>query len=234
MNSDPNGQDKELARRAAQGDEDAWRQLYEANCQQLFNFLCYQVGDREAARDLLQESFLTALKILDRYRGDGSLLSWLRSIALHKALDWKRGLFRKLRKLQELAAETPQPEWIFVPRGSLPREFASTPALAPSYSACTRSHAAWSMARFSNRRLVRWYSTSTADNLTLAALIPILAWRTRRLMSWGRSRNSKVPFLTASPSSTGSLAMTPDMFGPPAADRMGNVVPVVSPVFAVT
>ena len=87
-------QDQELARRAAQGDEGAWRAIYDETCQPLFNFLCFQAGDRELARDLLQETYLKALRHLDGYRGQGSLLSWLRGIALRLCLDWRRGLGR--------------------------------------------------------------------------------------------------------------------------------------------
>jgi len=95
-------QDRELARRAARGERDAWRRLYDESCQPLFNLLCYQTGDREAAKDLLQETYLTALRRLGDYRGDGPLQGWLRTIALRKSLDWRRGLMRKLRRLDPL------------------------------------------------------------------------------------------------------------------------------------
>jgi RNA polymerase sigma-70 factor (ECF subfamily) len=92
-------QDQELARKASQGDERAWRAIYDETCQPLFNFLCFQAGDRELARDLLQDTYLKAFRHLDGYRGQGSLLSWLRGIALRRCLDWRRGLGRKLRLL---------------------------------------------------------------------------------------------------------------------------------------
>lgn len=94
--------DLELARRAARGERAAWRRLYEESCQPLFNLLCYQTGDRETARDLLQETYLAALRRLGAYRGDGPLQGWLRAIALRKSLDWRRGWARKLRRLSPL------------------------------------------------------------------------------------------------------------------------------------
>jgi RNA polymerase sigma-70 factor (ECF subfamily) len=107
--------DQDLARRAAQGDESAWRAIYDETCQPLFNFLCFQAGDRELARDLLQDTYLKALRHLDGYRGQGSLLSWLRGIALRLCLDWRRGLGRRLRQLvsmhrDEGDLELPAPE----------------------------------------------------------------------------------------------------------------------------
>jgi RNA polymerase sigma factor (sigma-70 family) len=98
-------QDLDLARAAALGDEDAWRRLYDATCQPLFNFLVYQTGDREAARDLVQETYVTALGRLDTYRGQGTLLSWLRSVGLRKSLDWRRRVKLGVRKVAALALE---------------------------------------------------------------------------------------------------------------------------------
>ncbi len=102
MGTSNNRQDLDLARMAAQGDEQAWRTIYEDTCQQLFNFLCFQIGDRETARDLLQDTYVKALRHLDGFRGDGSLLSWLRGIALRLVLDWRRGLGRRLKQLVSL------------------------------------------------------------------------------------------------------------------------------------
>lgn len=97
--------DLDLARAAAGGDEEAWRRLYDATCRPLFNFLVYQTGDREAARDLLQETYVTALARLDTYRGQGTLLAWLRSVGLRKSLDWRRRVKLGVRRLAALALE---------------------------------------------------------------------------------------------------------------------------------
>jgi RNA polymerase sigma factor (sigma-70 family) len=97
--------DTELAAKAAGGDEQAWRAIYEDTCQPLFNFLCFQAGDRETARDLLQDTYLKAWRHLDSYRGQGSLLSWLRGIALRLILDWRRGLGGRLRRLVSMHRE---------------------------------------------------------------------------------------------------------------------------------
>ena len=69
----------------------------------------------ELARDLLQDTYLKALRHLDGYRGQGPLLSWLRGIALRICLDWRRGLGRRLRQLvsmhrDDLDLEVPAPD----------------------------------------------------------------------------------------------------------------------------
>jgi RNA polymerase sigma-70 factor, ECF subfamily len=98
-------QDLERARAAAAGDQIAWRTIYDETCQPLFNFLCYQTGNRDTARDLLQETYLTALKNLDSFSGQGTLLSWLRTVALRKCLDWRRRAKIRLQRMTELARE---------------------------------------------------------------------------------------------------------------------------------
>jgi RNA polymerase sigma-70 factor (ECF subfamily) len=95
----------ELARAATAGDEKAWRRIYDETNQQLFNFLCYQTGDRDAARDLMQDTYVTALGRLDTYRGQGTLLSWLRAVGMRKCLDWRRRVSLRIRKLAAFARE---------------------------------------------------------------------------------------------------------------------------------
>jgi RNA polymerase sigma-70 factor (ECF subfamily) len=142
-------QDQDLARRAAQGEERAWRAIYDETCQPLFNFLCFQVGDRETARDLLQDTYLKALRHLDSYRGQGSLLSWLRGVALRLCLDWRRGLGRRLRQLvsvhrEDFDLDLPAPDRSAAREAGLSvtgRAFqAALQALSPKQRACLVLH----------------------------------------------------------------------------------------------
>lgn len=87
--------DVALARRAAARDEAAWRAIYERTHERLFALLAYHVGDRDEALELLQEVYLHALDGLARYRGDGPLEAWFAIVAIRRARDWKRKLFRK-------------------------------------------------------------------------------------------------------------------------------------------
>lgn len=98
--------DWELTQRAASGDETAWRLIYEASCDRLFALLYYQVGIRDEALDLLQETFMQAFKSIGGYRGEAPLSSWLGAIALRKALDWKRGALQRLKRRVEIDETT--------------------------------------------------------------------------------------------------------------------------------
>lgn len=103
--------DWELAKRAEAGDRVAWRDLFDTHSDALLNLLCYQIGDREAAKDLLQETFVTALRSMTRYRGEGSLKAWLRKIAIRKALDWRKALSRRARLYLRLENEPCEESW---------------------------------------------------------------------------------------------------------------------------
>jgi hypothetical protein len=46
----------------------------------LFNYAIVRVNDSDAAKNLVQETFLSALKALDRFRGESTEQTWLTSI----------------------------------------------------------------------------------------------------------------------------------------------------------
>ncbi len=56
----------------------------------LFGYAIVRVSDREIARDLVQETFLSALQNLSSFRGDSSEKTWLFSIMKNKIIDHYR------------------------------------------------------------------------------------------------------------------------------------------------
>ncbi len=86
-----------LARRAAARDDAAWRVIYDRTHERVFALLAYHVGNRDEALELTQEVYLHALEGLARYRGEGPLEAWFAIVAIRRARDWKRKLFRKRR-----------------------------------------------------------------------------------------------------------------------------------------
>lgn len=98
--------EQELAERARGGDPAAWRAIYDATCERLFSFLCYQVGDRDEARDILQETYIAAFAALGRFRGEAPLAVWLRSIALARAIDWKRVWLRRIKRTTRITEDS--------------------------------------------------------------------------------------------------------------------------------
>ena len=89
--------DLNVAKRAQAGDESAWREIVTLTRDRLFALLAHHVGDREEAIDLLQETYLHAVRGLPSYGGRGSLEAWLCGIALRRARGWKRRFLPRRR-----------------------------------------------------------------------------------------------------------------------------------------
>ncbi len=89
--------DRQLAERAANGEDLAWREIYDATRGRLFALIYYHVGNREEALDILQETYVGAVKGIASFQGTGSLESWLCGIAIRKSRDWKRRILRKMK-----------------------------------------------------------------------------------------------------------------------------------------
>ena len=62
---------------------------------ELYSFARWKVSDEEAAKDLVQETFLAAVKNLPSFRGDSSERTWLFAILKNKVLDYYRSKYRK-------------------------------------------------------------------------------------------------------------------------------------------
>lgn len=75
--------------RARNGDEDAWRLLFERHHASLLKIAVLITGSIEAAEDMAQESFVRLLRSRIRHT-DGSFKSYLSTIAYRLALKEKR------------------------------------------------------------------------------------------------------------------------------------------------
>lgn len=79
-----------LARKASDGDQDAFARIYESNYKQVYYHVVRIVGDRAEAEDLTQEVFLRAYQFMGSYSGDASLNRWLRKVATNLCIDRMR------------------------------------------------------------------------------------------------------------------------------------------------
>lgn len=72
------------------GDARGFSKLYEKYKNRVFGFLVRMTADREIAEDLLQETFLAALRNADQFDRSRSFLSWLFGIAHKRTIDYFR------------------------------------------------------------------------------------------------------------------------------------------------
>ncbi|HZR94293.1 MAG TPA: RNA polymerase sigma factor [Gaiellaceae bacterium] len=88
-------------REAQRGSVDALEQLFRAHWPRAYRAALLVVGDRAAAEDIAQESFLAAVRSLDTFDRRRPFGPWLHRIVVNRAIDWSRA--RRLRR--ELALD---------------------------------------------------------------------------------------------------------------------------------
>ncbi len=89
-------QEVDLVRRLHRNDPSAIEELYTTYFDRLYSLVYNQVDrDRSTTEDIVQDTFLAAVKSSKRFRGQSSTYTWLCSIAYHKVADFYR---RKARE----------------------------------------------------------------------------------------------------------------------------------------
>ena len=123
--------------RAQRGETAAFSELVARHQDRLYRYLVRLTRSAEDARELMQETFLSAYEALPRWRPDARLGTWLFRIAHNQAVD----RLRRARRVdfvaldeshgERLAAETPGPDAVLQTRQrlqALERALARLPA----------------------------------------------------------------------------------------------------------
>jgi RNA polymerase sigma factor (sigma-70 family) len=88
--------------RARAGDPDALEQLYRAFEAPVYNLARRICRTTEDAEDVLQETFFEVCRSIGRYREEGSIWGWVRTIAASKALmRLRRNKYRETEELHD-------------------------------------------------------------------------------------------------------------------------------------
>ncbi len=106
--STPVPDDKQLLDGARAGSSDAIERLLERYQQRVFAFGMQMCGDREDAKDVLQETLLAAARGVKAFRGDSSLSTWLYTIARSFCLKKRRQ--SKFAPVEEVPLDTIAPD----------------------------------------------------------------------------------------------------------------------------
>jgi RNA polymerase sigma factor (sigma-70 family) len=91
----PSISDGDLARAAADGDRQAFAEIYDRYADRLYDFCIGLLGDRDAAADCVQDAFCVAATDLGGLRDPDKLRPWLYSIARHHAMRRLRHRYRE-------------------------------------------------------------------------------------------------------------------------------------------
>ena len=94
--------DEELVRLAQNGNPAAFDEIVERHKGAVFRAALSALRNREDAEDVTQETFITAYRKLDTFRGESQLRTWLSRIAWNRSMDHRRrGRFRSFLHLDE-------------------------------------------------------------------------------------------------------------------------------------
>jgi RNA polymerase sigma-70 factor, ECF subfamily len=92
-----------LVVRAKVGDAAAWDELMRRHRMPLYVFLFQMTRDAEASFDLVQETFISAMRHIGGLQDDSKFASWLFGIAHQKCLQFWRKQNREMAAFEELA-----------------------------------------------------------------------------------------------------------------------------------
>jgi len=98
--------ERTLLTRARLGNQQAFAELYARHAQAVHALAYRLTGDRAAAEDIAQDTFLRMLKFLGGLRSDQPLRPWLKRVAANAAIDH----LRRNRRLQLADAEAEWPD----------------------------------------------------------------------------------------------------------------------------
>jgi RNA polymerase sigma-70 factor (ECF subfamily) len=82
--------EKQLIAGCLKGDRRSQKELYDSYSRKMMGVCLRYTGDRETARDLLQDGFVRVFTSLDTYKGTGSLDGWMRTVFVNGALEYLR------------------------------------------------------------------------------------------------------------------------------------------------
>ncbi len=94
--------DREVIEACQRGDQDAFRQLFEANKDRVYSIALRYSGDDAAAMDIAQDTFLKLLSRIQDFRGEASFDSWLYRMVANSCLDHRRRTRRWMPLLEDL------------------------------------------------------------------------------------------------------------------------------------
>ncbi|MBN8823125.1 MULTISPECIES: RNA polymerase sigma factor [unclassified Spirosoma] len=80
-----------------QGDETAFRQLYELTKSRIFNTALSYVRSREDAEEITQDVFVDVFRSASQFKGDAAVTTWLYRITINKSLDFQKRKKRQKR-----------------------------------------------------------------------------------------------------------------------------------------
>jgi RNA polymerase sigma-70 factor (ECF subfamily) len=88
----------ELINKLRKGDKEAIKTMFNANMDKLYSFVFHEVEQNQSiAEDIVQDTFISAIKSASKFKGNSRIYTWLVGIAHHKIADHYRHSKREQR-----------------------------------------------------------------------------------------------------------------------------------------
>lgn len=110
--------EKELIKRAAEGDLDAFEELVLSKREKVFWISYHMTGHDEDSRDISQLVFIKLWKILKRFRVEKNFDTWLYRITVNMSIDYMRSAIgkREAVPLEEISEQQTLAARLFTPQ----------------------------------------------------------------------------------------------------------------------
>ncbi len=82
--------ERQLVAQVAQGDQLAYRRLFDTHAQRVFNTILRILGNWQDAEDVTQDVFFTFWRKAKTIRGESKLSTWLYRVAVNKAINARK------------------------------------------------------------------------------------------------------------------------------------------------
>lgn len=116
---------------------DDFEEVYLEYSDKIYGFIFLLVRHKETAEDLTQETFYKAIKRLDHFKNQASLLTWLLKIARNVTYDHFRRKriirFISLRNENEIVSKSPSPESTAVNKEEIAQLYSALSRLKNDY-----------------------------------------------------------------------------------------------------
>jgi RNA polymerase sigma-70 factor (ECF subfamily) len=121
----PNGEERQIVRRARQGDFGAFEALVAAHERRIYGLALRIVGRRHDAEEVVQQTFLSVIEHLKDFREEAQFSTWLTRIATNHALALLRK--RSRRRTVPLAEDGSQEGYDDLPHPQFIAQWRETP-----------------------------------------------------------------------------------------------------------
>jgi len=98
----PQLNETDLISRARDGDQSAFRDLYDTNVDRVYRLTYRMAGNDDLARDFTQDTFRRAWEKIGQFRGDAAFSTWLHSIAVSVSLNGLRKIDRHRKRERDI------------------------------------------------------------------------------------------------------------------------------------